>query len=335
MQPSQIDLAAVGELAEIADYTIAFAVRAVARVGVADALAHGPRNVHDLARDTGTHAPSLLRTLRALASKGVFVEPEPGVFALTPMADLLRDDHPMSMRWAFRIHPDVEAWSAMEHSVRTGEPAFEHVYGTTYWEQLARDREAHWQFQKSQSAMSRIEFESISRVYDWPCLSTVVDLGGNDGTFLAALLARFRQLRGSVVDLPGTAAAAPDILKEAGVAERCAVVAADILCDSLPAGADAYIIKRVLTGFNDDEVRTFAGRVAAAMRPDSRLLILEPKDSGDRPSVAMDLHMLVLAKGSVRSPQSFAELLAPTGLAVTRVVDAYMLNIIEVSRGGT
>jgi hypothetical protein len=329
MKPPQTN-PAVSELAEIADYTTAFAIRAIARIGVADALTDGPRDVDDLALATGTHAPSLLRVLRALVRKGVFAEPSTGVFALTPMSDLLRDDHPTSMRWAFRIHPDVEAWSEMEHTLRTGESAFEHVYGMSYWRRLSSDKEAHWQFRQSQRAMSRTEVEWLSGVYKWGSLSTVVDLGGNDGTFLAALLRRFPHMRGTVVDLKETVAAAPDVLEETGVGARCSVVAADILRDPLPSGADAYLIKRVLTGFDDDEVTAFAVRVAEAMRTDSKLLIVEPK--GDGSSVSMDLHILVLAKGSVRSPRRYGELLGPAGLVVTRIVDAGALDIIEARR---
>ena len=71
---------------------------AVAELNVADALRDGPRYYTDLARAVGADERSLHRAMRMLASTGVFAEPDPGTFALTPVSGLLRSDVPGSMR---------------------------------------------------------------------------------------------------------------------------------------------------------------------------------------------------------------------------------------------
>lgn len=325
----RISFEAIGQLAELADFTLAFTLRAICHLGVADFLVGGPRSIEELADATEAHSPSLLRAMRALTTKGIFVEPTPGHFALTEVSELLRTDHPLSMRWAFRLRPDVEAWAAMEHSVRTGETAFDHVYGEDYWTYLSHDPELFAQFRESQRALTRIELQALLRVYDWSSLETVVDLGGNDGTFLSGLLTRFPRLSGTLMDFPCAVASAPPVLTEAGVAERVALVTGDLLEEPIPVGADAYMAKRVLIGFSDTEIKTFLGAVLSSMRPDSRLLLLEPSSTSDEMSTAMDLHMLVLGKGRVRTPEELIELINGAGLRCERVVNAGPLTLYE------
>ncbi len=317
------------KLNELADFTIPFAIRAICHLGVADHLADGPKRVDDLAEKTSAHRHSLLRAMRALGTAGVFAEPEPEVFELTPISDLLRSDHPLSMRWAFRLRPDVDAWAELEQSIRTGKVAFDQTFGMSYWDYLAANPDVRAEFRESQRALTRLELLVLLRVYGWRHLANVVDLGGNDGTFLAGLLARYPGLRGTLIDLPAAAADAPGVLAGAGVADRCQVIGGNLFTTEIPADADAYTIKRVLIGFSDDEVVTLLRRLRNVMREDSRLIILEPRSTHDDLSIAMDLHMLVLGEGRVRTPEQFGKLLAAAGLTVNSVVDARLLTLIE------
>jgi hypothetical protein len=320
---SGTSFAAIGQVAQLADYTVAFAIRAVCRIGIADQLAGGERELADLAAASGTHAPSLLRVMRVLVAKGVFDEPRPGWFALTPTGDLLRTDHPLSMRWAFRLEPDVQAMAALEYSIRTGEPSFENIFGAEYFSYLAARPELLAEFRDSQSALSRLEQLGLLRGYDWSDVSSVVDVGGNDGTFLSALLTRYRQLHGVLFDLPDTVAAASKVLADAGVADRCEIVPGNLFSDPVPAGSDAYLIKRVIVGYDDDETVTLLRAVRAAMRADSRLLIFEPTmRPGDDLSLTLDVRMLVLVRGRVRSVEEHERNLASAGLTLSRVITA-------------
>lgn len=322
-QRSGTSFAAIGQIAQLADYTVAFAIRAVCRIGVADHLSGGERELADLAAATGTHAPSLLRVMRVLVANGLFEEPRPGWFALTPVGDLLRTDHPLSMRWAFRLEPDVQAMAALEYSIRTGQPSFEHIFGSEYFSYLASRPELLAEFRDSQSALSRLEQLGLLRAYEWAEIGSVVDVGGNDGTFLSALLTRYRQVRGILFDLPDTVAAASKVLADAGIADRCEIVAGNVFSDPVPPGADAYLIKRVIVGYDDEETVTLLRRVRAAMRPDSRLLIFEPTMRPDDDlSLTLDLRMLVLVRGRVRTVEEHERNLAAAGLTLSRVITA-------------
>lgn len=327
---SRVNLQALAKLGELFDYTPAFVLRAVGRLGVADHLAGGERPVEELAALTGTDVRALERALRVLVGADVLAEPAPGTFALRPMGELLRGDHPFSMRDAFRLHPDVDVLAELEHTLRTGQPAFERLFGEEYWAHLAARPDVLAEFAGTMRALTRLELLTVLRLYPWSSLDTVVDVGGNDGTFLAALLARCPTMRGVVFDLPETVAAAPTVLATAGVGDRAVVLAGDVFETPLPEGADAYVVKRVLVEFDDDRAAAFLRAVRSAMRTDSRVLVLEPMlHPGDRVGPSLDVVMLLVGRGRVRTPDEFEKVLARAGLTATRTIPAGLLTIVE------
>src|SRR5258705_5182419 len=76
---------------------ISRALALAAKLKIADLLKDGPKHYGELAKATGTHAPSLNRVMRLLASAGVFVEQDDAHFALTTLGEYLRSDVPGSM----------------------------------------------------------------------------------------------------------------------------------------------------------------------------------------------------------------------------------------------
>jgi hypothetical protein len=326
----RLNLQAIAKLAEVADYTYAFAVRAISEIGVADHLAAGPKPIGELAGEAGCDGDALLRTMRALVSKGVFVEDPDAVFSLGPLGELLRSDHPLSMRGFFRMQPDVTALAGLEYSVRTGLPAFEHLYGEDYFVWLAGHDQEREEFRASQRSLNRLELLAILRAYRWADVRSIVDVGGNDGSFVGALLGRHPTMIGTVFDLPDTASKARKHFAEVGLVERTSVVPGDLFVDRVPAGADLYTIKRVLVGFSDDRAVAALRSIRTAMRADSRLLVMEPmRTSTDQVGVSLDVLMLVLDAGRTRTPEQFGALLGQAGLRAERTVDAGLITMVE------
>jgi hypothetical protein len=329
---SRNDKQSVRRLTELADYVIPFTLRAVCDLRVADHLADGPRPVEELARLTGTHPPTLQRALRALACMGVFTEVTPGVFDLTPLAQPLRSDHPDSLREAYPLlAPEIEAWAHLNHTLRTGQAAFDRAHGTGYWRYMAEHLEDSARFDASQQAVTRRELRALLPAYDWNSFRTVADVGGGNGAFLAGLLAEFPALRGVVFDQPHVVAAAGKLLAANGVAERCEVVGGSFL-DAVPTGADAYLLKRILYAWDDDQARTLLRAVRAAMHDNSRLLILEPVvEPGDAFDVGKlyDLLLVAMSGGGARTRDQIGELLGAADLELVRIVPTKMLPIVE------
>jgi hypothetical protein len=323
---------AVLAIQEAADYIVPFALRIACELRIADELRDGPRRADDLATAVGADTDALHRVLRALAAKGVFAETEPGCWTLTPLAELLRSDHPLSLRDAFPLAPaDVRAWARFDHSLRTGRAAFEHVHGTSFYDYLAEHPEDGKAVDAAVRAQNRLVLRTLLTAYDWASCGTIVDVGAGTGSFLAGLLARYRTLRGVVFDLPYVTAQAPDVLAVAKVSDRCEVVAGDFF-ESVPAGADTYVLKTILHDWPDERALSILAAVRAACRPDSRLLVIEvllPAGDTFHLGKLLDLNSLVLVAGPDRDERELEELLRRGGFRLLRTVPTTTLAILE------
>jgi hypothetical protein len=327
-----VDQPSILRLFELADIIIPFSIGVAADLRIADRLVDGPRTVDELARDAGADPGALYRMLRALAAKGIFEEVTTRTFGLTPMAELLRSDHPLSLRKLFLTVPaDVQAFAHIGYSVRTGRPAFDHVHGEDFWGYLARRPEESAEFDDLMATFTGLELQAVLPVYDWASLGTVVDVGGGNGALLAGLLARHPALRGILFDLPEVVAGAPPVLDAAGVAARCRVAEGSFY-DRVPAGGDAYLMKRIIYNYEDDVAAGILRNVRAALGPGGRVLLLEPvrrQGNAFHMGHLMDLKMLVLGNGRVRNRHELRALFERAGLRLTRIVPTPMVAVIE------
>jgi hypothetical protein len=310
----------------IGGYMTANAMGVAAELRLADLIHDGVRDSADLASRTGTHEQSLRRLLRMLAAVGLVAEPEPGRFTLTEVGDLLRSGSPDSLHAFTRMfcHPLlVGTWQSLMHSVRTGEHAFDHVHGRDFYDYLAEHEDISALFNVAMSEESRISAGEVAAGYDFSAATTVADLGGGDGTLISAILLAYPQLRGIVMDSPSGLAQAPEVLKAAGVADRCEVRPGDFF-QEIPGGADLYLIKSVLQDWNDDHVRAILRTCRAHMPTGATLLIigsvLPATASTEAPIMFFtDVNMLVNSGGRERTESEFRALLEQTGFDVRSV----------------
>jgi O-methyltransferase domain/Dimerisation domain len=301
----------------LAGFQISQALYAAAVLGVADHLSAGPVPVGLLAGQAGAHAPSLRRLLRTLAGAGVFTEPEPGVFGLTPLGQTLTRTQPGSMRdlaimW---METHYAPFGELLHTVRTGQPAAGRLYGQPFFAWLAGQPEQAARFT---SAMANLtDGIKAAAIPSLPLdgAQTVVDVGGADGAMLAAILTARPGLRGVLFDLPHVVAEAPKALAERGVADRVECVGGDFF-DSVPAGADTYLVSFVLHDWPDDEARRILANIAAAGGPGARLVMVEfVVPPGDTPHMSkmIDLTMLGMLAGQERAEDQWHDLLSTAG----------------------
>src|ERR1700686_682259 len=228
----------VAMLHMIQGFWVSRALYVAAKLGIPDLLRDEPKNSADLAQSTGTHVPSLYRVLRALDSVGVFAEDDKGRFALTPLGATLRTDVPGSLRY-FAIEELGEnhypAWEKVLHSVKTGEIAFNHVYGASKWQYMADHPDEAKIFDAAMSSFSSVVAAAVVAAYDFSSSATVVDIGGGDGTLLTAILKGNPSLRGVVADLRHVAEGAQRRLEAEGLTDRCKVAAGSFF-ESAPVG---------------------------------------------------------------------------------------------------
>jgi len=334
-QAQPIKLAAPAAMLQmIHGFCVSRAICVVAKLGIPDLLSHGPQNSEDLALAVGAHSPSLYRILRALASVGVFTEDKRRGFALTPLGDTLRTDVPGSLRvLASELlgGNQYKAWEHLLYSIKTGAIAFDHVFGVTKWQYNAEHPKEATAFDDAMASFNSVITFSIIAFYEFSSCGTLVDVGGGNGSVLAAILKAHLLMHGVLADLPHVVDGARTWLKLEGVLGRCKVVEADFF-KSVPEG-DTYLLKWIIHDWDDHNAETILKNCQAALKPGGRVLliesILEPRN-GTSLATSMDLAMLVMTGGRERTEPEYQSLLGRAGLRITNIISTGTeLSLIE------
>jgi hypothetical protein len=305
-------------------YWISQALYVAAKLGIADLLTPGARAVEDLATATQSHPPSLYRLLRALASVGVFSQDGQGRFMLTPLAQCLRSDLPGSQH-ALAIMCGEEhyrAWGELLYSVQTGQTAFDKLYGMPVFDFLSRHPEQAKIFDAAMVGVHGRETAALIEAYDLSGITVLADIGGGNGSLLTGVLQKYPALRGILYDLPAVAQRAKANLQSAGLAERCQVIGGSFF-ESVPSGADAYLMRHIIHDWDDAKATTILRNVHRAIGKEGRLLVVEDViPPGNEPSFGklLDLTMLVVPGGKERTEDEYRALYKAGGFDLTRIV---------------
>ncbi|MET0237833.1 MAG: methyltransferase [Kibdelosporangium sp.] len=302
------------------DLVTPMAVRVAASLRLADLMGDEAVPVGELARRSDTNADALGRLLRHLACKGVFVEREPDRFAVNAPAALLASGHPANMRaqldlGGFGGQMDL-AFTGLLHTVRTGQPAWETVFGAPFWPYLAANPAISGSFD-AMMAVGADYVADAANGYDWSGVRHVVDVGGGTGALLAEVLRANPDIRATLVDLPDTVDRGRAYLAERGLDTRCEF-AGQSFFDPLPTGGDAYVLRRVVHDWGDDDALLILRRCAEAAGPAGRVVLIETHGGcGDDPAMfaEMSLRMLVLSGGRERTVEDYVALAAGAGLS--------------------
>ena len=308
------------------------ALHTAARLGVADVVGEDPVSVDVLAERVGADPSALHRVMRLLAASGVFSEASPGVFASTPLSEGLKEDFPTSVRYMamFQGSDTYRAAAAMLRSVQTGEPAAEAVFGMPFFEHLERNSEQGDVFNRAMAggAAGRAR---VALGYDWSKAAVVADIGGGNGSTLAAVLDAQAHLRGVVFDLPHVVAEARRVIESAGLAERCETVGGDFFTDDLP-GADVYVLAQIIHDWDDEHAVAILRNCRRSITEGGRLLVLEQVlPQGDEPSYAkvLDVIMLLVLGGKERTESEWRALLREGGFELRDITPGSATNLIE------
>jgi hypothetical protein len=302
------------------------AVYVAAELGLADELKDGPRASADIARARGTDLDATYRLMRALSNVGVLEEHEGRVFTLTPAGQFLRRDVPGSLRGFARFvgyAPTWTAWGELLHSVRTGAPAVDHVFGMNLFDWYATHLEESAVFDEAMTSISTVEADAVTAAFDFSGIATLADVGGGRGYLLATILKANPTLQGILFDLPHVVTGAAPLLREHGVEARVRVEGGSFL-ETAPGGADAIIMKHILHDWNDEDAIRILRNCHRVLPERGRVLIVEavvPPPGQPGWAKLLDLEMLVLTpRGRERTEQEFAELVRKGGFRLTRVV---------------
>jgi 2,7-dihydroxy-5-methyl-1-naphthoate 7-O-methyltransferase len=304
------------DLEALSDLCTPWCIRVVATLRIAEHVAAGVTEVGRLADAAGCDADALHNVLAHLAGKGVFEETAPGRFALNEAArGLLGSSHFLGLEGiGGRM---AHAWSTLPTYVLTGAPGYAKLFGLPFWEDLAAHPEVAASFDALMGPAGHGTPDAdVPIAGGWDPVRTVVDVGGGTGAMLAEILRARPHVHGTLVDHPGTVARSAETFAAAGVADRVTTVGQSFF-DPLPAGADLYLLKKVLNDWPDRETTAILRRCAEAARPDGRVVVIGGVAEQDAPR-RVEIEMVLLG-GTTNSLPRFRELARDAGLEVAAV----------------
>jgi O-methyltransferase domain/Dimerisation domain len=303
---------------------VAGTISCLAGLGIPDLVERGPKSAEELATELGADPRALYRLLRATASVGVLSEGPDGKFSETPLSAVLRSNANPSLR-AFAMMHGREwhglGWSQLEYCVRTGKPALDKIYGMPIFQFFEQRPEEAELFQQSMTDLSTIDGPAVAEAYSFEGIHSIVDVGGGHGLLLATILEKNPHLKGTLYDMTHVVAGAKDgPLKP--VMDRCTIESGNMF-HSVPAGADAYIMKHIIHDWPDEVCITLLKACRKSVNAGGKLLVVDnviQPGNDFSPGKFLDIQMMIFPGGRERTEKQFRELFAAAGWKLRRVI---------------
>jgi hypothetical protein len=303
---------------------VAGAIAGLAQLAIPDLVEHGPKSADELAREVGADPRALYRLMRATASVGVLSEGPDGKFSETPMSAVLRSNANPSLRGFAIMHGTewhARGWAKLDYCVKTGKQAIEEIYGVPIFQFFEQHPEESQLFNQAMSDLSMLDSPAVAEAYSFSGIHSLVDVGGGHGLLLATILARNPHLKGTLYEVPHVVEGARNgPLKP--VMDRCTLASGDMF-SSVPAGADAYIMKHIIHDWPDDVCIKILKACRKAVNPGGKLLVVDNvilPGNDFAPGKFLDIQMLIFPGGCERTEKEFRDLFAAAGWRLTRVI---------------
>jgi hypothetical protein len=324
----------VGMLQLLNGVHVGGAIACLAKLGIPDLVEAGPKSVEELAAQLGVQAQPLYRLMRATAAVGALAEGADGKFSQTPMSSVLRTKAVPSLRF-MAIMGGTEwharGWAELEYSVRTGKPTLEKLYGKPAFELFPDYPEWAGIFHNAMTEMSMLDSPAVAEAYDFEGVHSLTDVAGGLGLLLATVLERNPGMKGTLYETPAVIEGArTGPLKP--VMDRCTLVSGDMFT-SVPAGADAYMMKHIIHDWPDDVCINILKSCRAGVKSGGKLLVVDEvilPGNDFAPGKFLDLQMMLFPGGMERTEPQFRDLLAASGWRLNRIIPtAAGISIVE------
>ena len=311
---------------------VAGAISCLAQLGIPDFVEHGPKSAAELAAQIGADPRALYRLMRATACVGVLSEREDGKFSETPLSAVLRSNANPSLRGFAIMHGrdwHGLGWSQLDYCVRTGKQALEKIYGVPIFQFFEQHPEEAQMFNQSMSDLSSIDSPAVADAYSFEGMHSIVDVAGGHGLLLATIMDRHPHMKGTLYEIPHVLAGAKDgPLKP--MMERCTLASGDMF-SSVPAGADAYIMKHIIHDWPDELCIKILKACRKGVNPGGKLLVVDnviQPGNDFAPGKFLDLQMLIFPGGCERTEKQFRELFAASGWRLNCVIPTTAIESI-------
>jgi O-methyltransferase domain/Dimerisation domain len=292
------------------------------KLGIFDCVTSVPKNATYIANELKLDCALTYRLLRALASLGLLRQELNHDFSITTQGELLRKDHPQTLRGISLLEESPEHYAIWKHLpdmiIDGKQDAFIREYGQKIFEYADRNPQYAKVFNQAMNSYSRIQTAFVSEAldgYDFSNIHHICDVGGGQGHLLCNLLQKYPHLKGSILEL-GSVTRNKDLLwaSKMGLDERCTYVIGDMFNEVPP--ADAYIMKMILHDWSDDECVKILSNIHRSSPNERKVFIVEhliPVPEIPHFSKFFDIHMMCVASGRERTIEEYTILLERSG----------------------
>jgi ubiquinone/menaquinone biosynthesis C-methylase UbiE len=321
----------------IQSHRVTAIIYVAAKLGIAELLSRGPTSLDELAKATGADRSALGRLLTALSTIGMCARVDEDQYALTEAGGALDGDADPSFKgWAiFEGEMLSKTWHGLLDSVMTGKTAAQLLGLSNSFDLMSRTPENVRIFNAAMADLTRLVTPDILLAYNFSGISHLMDVGGGSGELIGAVAKRYPHLRATVFDLPRCAETASNHLAQMGVSDRASFRAGDFFV-SIPAIADAIILKSVIHDWNDERSSVILQNCRRAIPESGTLLLVErlmPESAtvnDEHKAHAMsDLNMLRGPGGAERTEKQYCDLLNKSGFCTTSISPVGRFSVIE------
>lgn len=299
---------------------------ACVRLGLFERLAAGPQAVEEIARDVGLDGDAAKRLLDAAVALGLFERYSEGRYGLGQLGAALRGNPGVTAMIEHHglLYADLADPVALLRQRSGNTQLSQHWAYAAAADPKSLDADRVRHYTQLMSASQPLVSQDVLDAYDFSRHRCLLDVGGGDGTFLAAVAARHPGLKLKLFDLPGVVAIAAERIAARGLASRIERHGGSFRSDTLPQGADAVSLIRILHDHDDDVVRTILAAVHRALPPGGTVVIGEPL-AGTRGAAAMGdayfgLYLHAMGSGRPRTAAELQQMLAAAGFDSVRNV---------------
>ncbi len=291
-----------------------------AKLNISDFLENGSKHSDEIAGFTGTDPDTVYRIMRALSSFGIYKENPDKYFEITEKGKLLKNDNPSSVRINIIMRMDEynwKPWGELLNSVKTGENAFENIFGMNLFEYLTKNPEASQTFARAMGTYTQKIVKVILDSYDFSPYNLITDIGGSNGDLLRRILLKYDHISGLLFDLPIVIQNIDPGNFESGIRDRFKLISGSFF-DSIPQNCDLYILKKIIHDWDDEHSIKILSNCFNAAKKGSKILIIENvidiKNNNSANNIINDIHMLVQTIGGrERTREEYYKLLKTAG----------------------
>ncbi|KTD63362.1 methyltransferase [Legionella spiritensis] len=293
-------------------YVVSRAIHTVAKLGIANYMSSEPVSVKKLAEATGAKPELLDRLLRFLSAYRIFHHQADSLYSLTELSKPLRDDDPHSIRDVLCMVDECwwQAFSRLDTSLKTGDPAFHEQHGDDFFSFLSKHPEKQANFDKGMAKLSTYDDNAIAEAFDFSSFSSLIDMGAGRGGLVKSIARKYPDIDVILFD----SHAVVQQLANDTFPKQVQLVGGNFL-ETIPR-AEAYIFKGVLHDFNDTMMNEILSNCRRQMPSDATLLIAEqvmPESDFPHPNKTMDIVMMALLGGRQRTLKEWQKQIEPSG----------------------